>query len=343
MMGFQLDAGTALKYMQFGMLGTAVLTFCTTMLINAPYGRYSQAKGWGPTIPARFAWFFMESPNLVIPMIVYLHYKTPECAANYSNNILICLFIMHYINRCILYPLRMSREASPMPLSVAVMAFIFTSWNATMQALSLGMVNCNTGNEPSWLGEGLGLSSFAGDGFLSDKAGFKLRFNVGVVIFFAGFLITFHADSTLLRLSAARSKRPSIGSIPGSTAAIAAAATTASSSSSLSAGGNINLPKGVSNSQALRSSFSGIDASPARKYSIPEGGMFEYVSCANYFGEIIEWTGFAIASGSWAGTAFAVYTFCNLAPRAHHHHLWYYTKFDDYSQKNRKAIIPFVW
>jgi 3-oxo-5-alpha-steroid 4-dehydrogenase 1 len=36
-------------------------------------------------------------------------------------------------------------------------------------------------------------------------------------------------------------------------------------------------------------------------YHIPRGGAFEYVSGANFFGEILEWTGFAIASGSIVG------------------------------------------
>ena len=31
-------------------------------------------------------------------------------------------------------------------------------------------------------------------------------------------------------------------------------------------------------------------------YKIPYGGMFEYVSTANYFGEICEWWGFALAA-----------------------------------------------
>lgn len=42
--------------------------------------------------------------------------------------------------------------------------------------------------------------------------------------------------------------------------------------------------------------------------------MFRYVSSANYFGELTEWVGFAIASWSWAGAVFAWWTFANLAP-----------------------------
>jgi len=29
-------------------------------------------------------------------------------------------------------------------------------------------------------------------------------------------------------------------------------------------------------------------------YLIPTGGLFNYISCANYFGEILEWTAFAL-------------------------------------------------
>jgi len=142
-----ITAEQMLKWLQFGMIGTALMTFAATMTINAPYGRYSTAKGWGPLLPAKFCWFMMESPNLFIPMAVYLHYATPRCSSNYSNNILMCMFVMHYINRAIIYPLRMARDASPMPLTVAVLAFVFTCWNGLMQALSLGVVNCDTTQE----------------------------------------------------------------------------------------------------------------------------------------------------------------------------------------------------
>ena len=76
-------------------------------------------------------------------------------------------------------------------------------------------------------------------------------------------------------------------------------------------------------------------------YKIPRGGLFEKVSSPNYLGEIIEWIGFAIATWSLAGFTFAIWTFCNLAPRAFAHHRWYKQEFSDYPE-NRKALIPFV-
>ncbi|ETN85485.1 3-oxo-5-alpha-steroid 4-dehydrogenase [Necator americanus] len=76
-------------------------------------------------------------------------------------------------------------------------------------------------------------------------------------------------------------------------------------------------------------------------YKIPRGGMFEYVSGANFLGEMIEWTGYAIASGSLPAIAFAIFTASNIGPRAIHHHQWYLSKFPDYP-KNRKAVIPFL-
>jgi protein-S-isoprenylcysteine O-methyltransferase Ste14 len=76
-------------------------------------------------------------------------------------------------------------------------------------------------------------------------------------------------------------------------------------------------------------------------YRIPRGGAFEWVSCPNYLGEILEWTGWAVASWSLAGTAFAVYTAANLGPRAFAHHAWYRERFADYPAR-RKALIPFV-
>jgi len=76
-------------------------------------------------------------------------------------------------------------------------------------------------------------------------------------------------------------------------------------------------------------------------YKIPEGGLFEFVSCPNLLGEIIEWTGFAIMCWNLAAVSFLVWTVANLIPRALSHHKWYKQHFGDYPDR-RKAVIPFV-
>jgi 3-oxo-5-alpha-steroid 4-dehydrogenase 1 len=76
-------------------------------------------------------------------------------------------------------------------------------------------------------------------------------------------------------------------------------------------------------------------------YKVPNGGAYRWVSCPNYLGEIIEWTGWALATWSLGGLAFAVYTAANLAPRAVQNHEWYVQKFPDYPPV-RKALIPYV-
>ena len=74
-------------------------------------------------------------------------------------------------------------------------------------------------------------------------------------------------------------------------------------------------------------------------YHIPDGFLYKYISAPNYFGEIIEWIGWAILTWSISGAVFLIWVIANLFPRAISHHRWYKDKFDNYP-KNRKAIIP---
>lgn len=76
-------------------------------------------------------------------------------------------------------------------------------------------------------------------------------------------------------------------------------------------------------------------------YRIPRGWLYEYVSCPNYLGEILEWVGWAVATASPAGWAFAAWTAANLVPRALAHQRWYRERFPDYPRQ-RRAIVPFV-
>ena len=77
-------------------------------------------------------------------------------------------------------------------------------------------------------------------------------------------------------------------------------------------------------------------------YKISNEGLFRWISSPNYFGEIMIWIGWAIATWSIVGLAFAVWTAANLVPRARSNHIWYHERFPDYPPE-RKALIPRVW
>jgi protein-S-isoprenylcysteine O-methyltransferase Ste14 len=76
-------------------------------------------------------------------------------------------------------------------------------------------------------------------------------------------------------------------------------------------------------------------------YKIPSGGLYRFVSMPAYSGELIQWTGWAILTWSWAGASFALFTAANLIPRAIANHKWYKKTFKNYPRE-RKAIIPFI-
>jgi 3-oxo-5-alpha-steroid 4-dehydrogenase 1 len=78
------------------------------------------------------------------------------------------------------------------------------------------------------------------------------------------------------------------------------------------------------------------------QYKIPYGYLFRFISCPNYFGEIIQWTGFALISWNLAGVSFAVWTAANLVPRALSHHKWYKKTYGSSYPANRKALVPFI-
>ena len=77
-------------------------------------------------------------------------------------------------------------------------------------------------------------------------------------------------------------------------------------------------------------------------YKIPYSKLYKWISCPNYLGEIIIWIGWAVATWSLPGLAFAVWTMANLVPRARSHHIWYQKHFLNYP-KERKILIPGLW
>ncbi len=80
------------------------------------------------------------------------------------------------------------------------------------------------------------------------------------------------------------------------------------------------------------------------RHYLPKKGMFRYVTSANYFGEFVEWLGFAILTWSLSGAVFALWTFANLAPRAAKIYDNYKKEFgDELDVKKTKRIIPFIY
>ena len=80
------------------------------------------------------------------------------------------------------------------------------------------------------------------------------------------------------------------------------------------------------------------------KHYLPKKGMFKYVTSANYFGEFVEWCGFAILTWSLAGAVFALWTFANLAPRAAKIYDNYKKEFGDELDTTKvKRILPFIY
>jgi 3-oxo-5-alpha-steroid 4-dehydrogenase 1 len=77
-------------------------------------------------------------------------------------------------------------------------------------------------------------------------------------------------------------------------------------------------------------------------YRIPYGELYRWISCPNYLGEVIIWVGWALATWSLPGLAFATWTAANLIPRARAHHAWYREHFKDYPPE-RRAFLPGLW
>lgn len=78
------------------------------------------------------------------------------------------------------------------------------------------------------------------------------------------------------------------------------------------------------------------------RHYLPSRGFYRYVTSANYFGELVEWSGFALAAGTLVAWVFPIWTAANLVPRAHVIHKKYCAEFGD-AVGSRKRIFPFVY
>ena len=79
-------------------------------------------------------------------------------------------------------------------------------------------------------------------------------------------------------------------------------------------------------------------------YYLPKGFLFERINSSNYFGELLEWLGFAILTWSFAGFVFFCWAFANLVPRAKAVYNRYYQFFgEEFTKLNRWKIFPHIY
>ena len=79
------------------------------------------------------------------------------------------------------------------------------------------------------------------------------------------------------------------------------------------------------------------------RHYLPQKGMYKWVTSGNYFGELLEWTGFAVLTQCNAAYVFVIWTFANLAPRAYAIRKKYIKEFGNKTVGNRKCLIPYIF
>ncbi len=245
---------TALTWLVIGIAPVIVLVL---VFVSAPYGRHERG-GWGFTLPSRVGWILMELPAVALFIGVYLQgdYRTATVPL-----VLLGVWQVHYVHRTFVFPFRAKIKGKRMPAAVALMAIVFNSINAYINA--------------RWISH---FGSYGNDWLQAPQLW------IGIAVFCVGIAINIHSDSILFRLRK-----------PGETG-----------------------------------------------YKIPKGGMYRWITSPNYFGELVEWLGWAIATWSLAGVAFFVFTAANLVPRAVTNQRWYLEKFEEYPRE-RKTLIPLVY
>jgi hypothetical protein len=233
----------------------AVALFPLQFFVIAPYGRHARTD-WGPSLPNRLGWFLMELVSLVIFAGLFLAGPLAKTAPMW---VFFALWVLHYVNRSLIFPWRTRTRGKFIPLAIVGSAAGFNIVNAGLNGLYLGWFGAVY--PPEWIADP--------------------RFIAGIAIFLAGAAINITSDNALI---------------------------------------------------ALRSDGT-------QRYAIPRGGLFEWVSCPNHLGEIIQWSGFALMCWNLPALSFAIWTAANLIPRAVGHHAWYRRTFPDYP-RNRRAVIP---
>lgn len=125
-------------------------------------------------MPYRMGWILMEAISPLTFAHFYWHGSATKSAVHWF---LFALWILHYLHRSLIYPLRARMEGKQIPLAIVASAIVFNLINGFFNGYWLG----NFANfEQGWFGSANAL--------------------VGMAMYFAGAFINIHSDNALIRL-----------------------------------------------------------------------------------------------------------------------------------------------
>ena len=158
----------------YGWIAIGFISFPFILRYDAPYGRHTSSN-WGPLVDNRIGWIVMELPALIVcPLIVFLSNNPISDITTFF----IILWVMHYFNRSIIFPLRIKTKKKKMPLLIAFLAFLFNVINGMVNGIFFG--NIKFDYSTSWLS--------------------SPEFILGIILFITGFIINNKSDSYLISL-----------------------------------------------------------------------------------------------------------------------------------------------
>lgn len=156
-------------------IGVALITFFYLLFFKtAPYGRHSSAN-WGPMISNRLGWMFMELPAL---LLFFAFFFAQNEYTSYGVVVFLVLWLIHYFNRSVIFPLRIKTTGKKMPVVIMLSAIFFNTINTFIISTYLATHPEEYGVEwfTSW------------------------QFILGLTLFVAGFFINQYSDYLLIHL-----------------------------------------------------------------------------------------------------------------------------------------------
>lgn len=166
-------SSTQYIYIAAAWIGIGIITFFVLLWKTAPYGRHSRSD-WGPMISNKLGWFFMEFFVLVVLWSFLIRFKVEW---NIPVILIVSCFSFHYINRSIIFPLRIKTKGKKMPVVIMLSGMGFNLMNGFLI--------------------GYFLTHFAryDNSWLLDP-----RFIAGMLLFLGGMYINWKSDGMLISL-----------------------------------------------------------------------------------------------------------------------------------------------